>query len=458
MALLNGLRRISNAILPLRDFLYVLQLEEYETPRYISHLSVCWFHRGFEKRDHLKWTARIRVVALFSIVLMAFFIGIIAFLASSILATVAAIIIALIATPFFVLFGNLISLPIMAVAHRRLNDRARKVRDAAPNLRVIAIAGSYGKTTTKNFLYEMIKRHYKTQLIEGNINTTAGIAQWMLKRFLPTTQILIVEMDAYHPGEIAESCRIVQPTMAILTSIGDQHLVRFGSQKVIVEALQEAFAETSNNGIRVCSEAVSAMLKEYGYSHDVSIAAIGDLVYRDTTIDAAHLSSSIKEDAAYAMKIADALDIPTRFVEEAIRSFVPPDRRQQEGIVFGYVGIDDSYNISIATAHAGVIAAKNLALKSGKKLVVLTAGIPELPSEMSKKENAHYGAFLSEHADVVVVLKSEFFSSIMRGIDSAIPVHAASNMAEAVEVLHRECPVSDYVLLFQPELTDASYL
>lgn len=456
MARLHAFWRLCNAIFPLRDFLYLLQLEEYESMRYASRALKRFFRRGFEQRDRLKWTNRIVVLSIL-IVLMMIGTVLIASVFVSIAMTVLLIVATLAMTPGFVLLANVISIPFFVLAHARLNARARLVRLRAPNLQVIAIAGSYGKTTTKNLLYEMIRRHYKTQLIDGNINTTAGIAQWMLKKFDPVGDVLIVEMDAYHPGEIAASCKIVQPTMAILTSIGDQHLVRFGSQEKIVQALQEVFAGTSSGGVRVCRENVSMMLSKYGFDHDVKAIATDAIVYQGIEIDASNLSESVREDLTYAAAIAEAMNIPARFIEEAIRSFVLPDRRQKVQTVFGYEGIDDSYNICVATARAGVLAASALAKSSNKKLVVLTAGIPELPRRESKQANANYGAFLAEHADAALVLKSEHFADVASGIGNKIPIMRAKNLADAVPMLQTQCPVANFILLFQPELTDASY-
>ncbi len=456
MAPSNAFWKMCNAIFPLRDFLYLLQLEEYETRQYARRALRRYLRRGFEQRDTLKWTPRIIVIAALTCILMILFSAVL-MSGETIFFSVISVVITLLITPDAVLLANVISKPLFLIAHARLNARARKARAVMPNLRVIAIAGSYGKTTTKNLLYDMVRAHFKTQLIEGNINTTAGIAQWMLKKLDRSTELLIVEMDAYHPGEIAASCSIVQPNMSIITSIGDQHLVRFGSQAKIVQALQEVFAETVTDGLRVCSANVSSILKEYGYDHRVQMISIDAPMYQGESMSLDAFSNSVREDAAYAMAIAESLHVPKRFVDEALRSFVLPGRRQQVGEVFGYEGIDDSYNISVATAEAGVTAASNLAKKVGKKLVVLTAGIPELPLKESQKENAQYGAFLAEHADAVLVLKSEHFTDVVSGIDGKIPMMSAKNLAEAVPILHAQCPIENFVLLFQPELTDASY-
>ena len=179
----------------------------------------------------------------------------------------------------------------------------------------------------------------KTQLIGGNINTTTGIAQWVLKNLEPTTELLIVEMDAYHPGEIAASCRITPPDISVLTSIGDQHLLRFGSQKAITRGLAEVFTSVKPNGLRLCGSKTAAMLGETGMASDVRI--VDEPTYRGVALPCDHLSTSVKEDVAYAAAVSDALNVPLRFVEDACRNFTPPDRRQKPTTVFGYAGIDD---------------------------------------------------------------------------------------------------------------------
>jgi UDP-N-acetylmuramoyl-tripeptide--D-alanyl-D-alanine ligase len=369
---------------------------------------------------------------------------------SILVGVLAMIVVAIIGMPFVVFLAHLVSIPLFAFAHRRLQLRAIAVRDRQKSLTVIAIVGSYGKTTTKNLLYEMIRHQQQTQLIEGNINTTAGIAQWMVTKFQEKTNVLIVEMDAYHLGEIAKSCAIVRPNHAILTSIGDQHLMRFGSQKKIVEALHEAFASIGADGARVCDAASDGVFNAHGYSEPREMVS-------SSSISAPHLSDSIRADAAFASMIAKKLGVPDRFIDEAIRTFVPPDRRQQASTMFGYEGIDDSYNISVPTARAGVLAAKEIAKQKGKKVLVLTAGIPELPQSISSQENAKYGSFLAENTDGVALLLSEHAADLRRGIEGRIPVVSAPNLAVMIPVMQKAFSVDEYVLLFQPELTDASY-
>lgn len=452
MAKLHPLLRGFNVVFPLRDFVYLLQLEEYETAEYMGRLHRFFFRRGLERRDTLKWTARAGAVAAMTVAIFVFISVGYGLMTHSLAVSVVMFILLAFTLPIVVLVANIFTMPFFAVGRAMVWRRAARRVAAQPSLQIVVVAGSHGKTTTKNLIYDMVRFTHKTQLIGGNINTTTGIAKWVMNNVQPSTEVLIVEMDAYHPGEIAASCRITPPTIAVLTSIGDQHLLRFGSQEAITRGLAEAFAMP--NSVRICGPKTASILSAAGVTADVRV--VDAPTYRGAALPCDALSVSVQEDAGYAAAVADALNIPARFVEDACRNFAPPDRRQKPADVFGYEGIDDSYNISQATAHAGVEAAKAMAQKAGKKLVVLTAGIPELPPGMDTEVNTAYGAFLAARADAVVLLLSEYANAVRQGLGTT-RTEQAQNMPEAIKQLQAHFPPSDFVLLFQPELTDASY-
>lgn len=452
MASSNVFSRVLHSIFPLRDFLYVLQLEEYELPLYLRSAVKFWFRRNLERRDTLKWTSRARATGLGTVV--------IAIAACSAIAFVmpwwAAIIAVLLVFPLWVAVAHVLLLPLTTIAKRRLVARASAhLAKVGQNTKVIAIAGSYGKTTTKYLLLEALRSQYKTQAIEGNINTTLGIANWVLTKFDPTAQVLIVEMDAYHAGEIQASCEIVRPHIAVLTSVGEQHMLRFGTQERMAVALSEVFRFARKDAVRICDAEVAEMLQRVHV--DVPLKVVDGLMYRGETIAANDASKTVQQNAALALLVADALDVPASHVRDLCSRFTQPDRRQKPSTMYGYSAIDDSYNISLPTAEAGIVAARALAEKSGKKLLVLTAGIPEFGKSELQERNRAYGAYIAQQADAVVVLKSEFHDAITHGIAGAIPLLSVQNMPEAVAHMPKQFPPSEFVLLVQPELTDLSY-
>jgi len=445
-------------LFPLRDFLYVLQLEEYETLPYAKSALRMWFRRSIEKRDVLRFTARVQATAGICValqILVAAFI-VTQFSSAAFFTAVLSVCIIGFLTPSFVGLAHVILLPFSACEKTRLQRKTEMhFADAGKHTKVIAIAGSYGKTTTRHFIYELLKESYKTQVMPGNINTVMGIAQWLLTKLDPSTQVLLVEMDAYHPGEISASCRMVKPDIAVLTSIGDQHMVRFGTRARLTEAMQEVFAGSKPHAPLICDVETANTLREHGYIFDLTLVNDSS-TYRDQPYEST-LSGSALHDLRFALAVAEQLNIPAHFAVDIIKNLTSPDRRQQPRTMYGYDAIDDSYNISETTAHAGITAAKELATKKGKKLLVLTAGISELSPGDAETVNTRYGSYIAEHADAVMVLTSIYHSALIQGLHERIPTLSASSLTEAVPEIQKQFAPEGYVLLVQPEMTDLSY-
>ncbi|MCX6721038.1 MAG: UDP-N-acetylmuramoyl-tripeptide--D-alanyl-D-alanine ligase [Candidatus Staskawiczbacteria bacterium] len=103
-------------------------------------------------------------------------------------------------------------------------------------LTVVAISGSYGKSSTKEFLYTILSKKFKVLKTSGNINTEIGVAQTILKNLDESHNVFIVEMGAYRKGEIKLMCQMVKPKIGIVTGVNEQHLALFGSMENLLSA------------------------------------------------------------------------------------------------------------------------------------------------------------------------------------------------------------------------------
>ncbi len=394
--MLKHLLRAYSFVFPFSDFLYILQLEEYDTLRYFNRLKSFFLRRNLQKRGKLIYTRRVKITFAFS------------FLPGLVLP---------ILIPFFVGLSNIFVSPYFSFLKNKIqNDAKRKFQKMGKNTKVIAIAGSYGKTTTKNYIYEFIRYNYKTQMIPGNINTPTGIAMWILKNFREETEILIVEVDTYFVGEIKKSLAITPPDVCILTNIGDQHLERFKNKAELSRALNEVFVYAKNKAIKI-----------------------------------KNLSSSLE----YALRVARLFKIPEDIVNDTILKLSPPDRRRNLTKIGDFEVIDDSYNISETTAREGIFYAKNLAKKKGKSLLVITAGIPELGKE-NCDANKNLGKILSNSASYVILLRSKFYKEISAEIKNKKKITYTDSMEEALNKLFKFDNKKTLVLM-QPELNDLYY-
>jgi len=134
-----------------------------------------------------------------------------------------------------------------------IDDRTVLVDDCLKSLRKIAIihrsqfhipfigiTGTNGKTTTKELIHSVLSKKYRTFATPGNFNNHIGVPLSILS--IPhNTEIAVIEMGANHIGEIAELCKIAQPSYGIITNIGKAHLEGFGSEEGVIVAKNELY-------------------------------------------------------------------------------------------------------------------------------------------------------------------------------------------------------------------------
>jgi UDP-N-acetylmuramoyl-tripeptide--D-alanyl-D-alanine ligase len=137
-------------------------------------------------------------------------------------------------TPLFVSFFILGFEPITLIYQKRLIKKAKEKREKMKNLIVIGITGSYGKTSTKEFLAKILSQKYKVLKTKKHINAEVGIAKTILSDLGPEHQVFIAEIGAYEKGKIKQVCKMLQPQIGILTGLNEQHLATFGSMENII--------------------------------------------------------------------------------------------------------------------------------------------------------------------------------------------------------------------------------
>lgn len=389
-------------IFPFFDFLYLLQLEEYDSRRYLNLLPRFFFRRKIQVRQKLVLTSRAKTTLALSVTLTS-------------LGSIPLLFFTIPAIPVWVLLANILLDPIYLKIKSDIQNRAAKKFKEVFKGKVIAIAGSYGKTTTKNYIYELIRYNYKTKMIPGNINTPTGIAAWVLKNLDSATEYLIVEMDTYFIGEIKKSCTITPPDIAILTNVGDQHLERLGTRKNLKIALYEVFDYAKAGALKITGK---------------------------------------KSNLDYALEVAKRLEIPADIIMDTIKRLSKPERRGNITHIHDYETIDESYNISFTTATLGLENALKTSRKHRKKLIVITGGIPELGFE-NREANQKYGELLNKSDAQILILKTVLHKQVLKGITRE--VYLADSMKHAWDIIEEKFDPKKHIVLMQPELGDNYY-
>ena len=206
---------------PLHVYLNVLQLEGYEVGRFVGWWVNNPMKLTLEGKKPLVWTIKARIVyflawALWLGVLgMNFWLGLVTMAIPWIWLVLAAVLLR----------------PVEWWWCERVKDKTRRKIEMlkAGGLRVIAISGSYGKTSVKEYLYQCLKGKYRVVRTPESYNTVLGIARVVDMELWEDTQVFICEMGAYKRGDTQELCEMIDPDYAMLTGINEQHLERFGS-------------------------------------------------------------------------------------------------------------------------------------------------------------------------------------------------------------------------------------
>jgi len=463
MGQLKTLFEFINLSFPFSDYFYILQLEEYSSKRLIR-----WFPRHFipksgfsvflQTRDTLKYTKRVKISMTLCVLIWitSYFVTI--FFIQDPIKRIFLVLGWVILIPIFVLITNILITPYFENIKSKIRKIAVQKVESMSNLKIVTVAGSYGKTTTKNFIYQLVQYNYRTQMIPGNINTPAGIASWINANLQTTTELLIAEVDAYQVGEIAKSCEMLKSDIAIITNVGDQHLERFKDKNELEDALFETFLLSKQSADLITSNETMENFKKrnLGTKKLVLIDSEQPLNYKSEEILNFGLSDSNIINLRFALKVAEILDIPSKFVFDSIQKLELPDRRQKYSELFGFEAIDDSYNISFTTAQAGIETALKAAKKSGKKLLVITAGIPELAKE-NKDKNIKLGEILAQKADHTIVLHSILANDVLRGFSYSGSFTKVRNLESFLKDMKDEFPPNEWFLLMQPELNDLYY-
>ncbi len=158
------------------------------------------------------------------------------------------ILLAPIVTAFSVGFVNIVT----HIRKRKMIAAATRLRHDQKNLVVVGITGSFGKTSTKFFLHQILSYVGCSHLVTPKrLNSVFPVAQHMLKSLSSQTEIYVVEMGAYRRGEIAELVQLTQPQIGAITAMGNQHLELFGTQEKLVQAKWELVAGLPADGIAV---------------------------------------------------------------------------------------------------------------------------------------------------------------------------------------------------------------
>jgi UDP-N-acetylmuramoyl-tripeptide--D-alanyl-D-alanine ligase len=154
--------------------------------------------------------------------------------------------------PFWLVIANWLLKPYeKSIQDGFAKEAAALVRSYDPE--VIGITGSYGKTSTKVILKEVLGAVSPTFSTPGSINSYMGVTREIRERLKPEHKFAVIEMGAYYLGSIKKLCSLTPPKAGIVTAVGVMHLERFGGQDAVFRAKSELAQAIPEDGILVCN-------------------------------------------------------------------------------------------------------------------------------------------------------------------------------------------------------------
>ncbi|WP_285817477.1 Mur ligase family protein [Helicobacter rodentium] len=318
------------------------------------------------------------------------------------------------------LFPLVISIALSSLLEKILLNRYKKLAldklSSMPNLTIIAITGSYGKTSLKNFLFQILQESFKVYATPRSVNTLTGIIADINQNLSPLTDIYIVEAGARGSGDIKEIVDLISPQVAIVGKIGEAHIEYFKSLENIYSAKYEILESTALNQAYIYKDNIQpthCSARIINFPQDVSgiVATLEGTSFtlkvggKKLDFQTRILGSFNVINISAAIAVAKDLGVSDEQLVKKVKKLEPINHRLSKIVVNEKIILDDSYNGNLD----GMLEAVRLSsLHKGKKIIV-TPGLVE----SSKEANIALAEAIDKVFDLAIIT-GELNSRLLR--------------------------------------------
>jgi len=372
---------------------------------------------------------------------------------------------------FVVLLANFLNRPFEKIVGLYFENQAKTKLANMPNMQVIGITGSYGKTTTKNIVYDILDYKFNVFKTPANYNTPYGLMLTINNQLDKFNDYFIAEMGACKKGEIKELCNLVHPKYGILTKIGLAHLETFGSEENIQHTKFELIESLPSDGIGILN-GDDEKQRTYHIHNNCKIIWIGidnkkvdclaynlELSYKGTKFQVKwknddkeynfetkllgryniyNLLAGIALGRELGLKVSDLIKI--------VKQITPVEHRLSMIKYHDINIIDDAYNSNPSGAK---MALEVLKMMPGKHIIV-TPGMIEIgPQE--EEVNREFGRQIASSVDEVILIGISQTKPIYEGLKekkfSAEHIYRLNDVLDAFPLIQKLKDKETYVLL-----------
>lgn len=468
-------KSLIDTIFPLKDHLYILQLEEYKSVRFLRWFLRHPFHRNLERKKRLVWTNKATFLFLASLLFMS---AICYLLFTFSPAAIFAFPLIFALSPLFLMTSLILLKPYEVINKKLTIRRVRRHLATHPKLVVIGITGSFGKTSVKEILRQMLSKKYKVLATPQSYNTVFGIAKIVFEDLKSNHRIFIVELGAYQRGEIKALCQMVKPQIGVLTGVNEQHLERFRSIENTVAAKTELLEALPPDGLAVINKdnrfadeiinRIKTKAATYAVEREANIRATEMHVTEEgsrfklafdkgegeditTPLLGWHNVSNILAATAVALELGIGLNEISETVEKLSP---PPHRLELIDPGSGVLIIDDSYSANPDGFKTALEVLKGF---KDRRRVIVTPGIVEL-GKREEEIHEELGKAIGKTCNLVILVgRSLRTEALKKGLKETKFLEerliVAEDLEEAKEKLKTITQPGD-LILFENDLPD----
>ncbi|MCH5336914.1 MAG: UDP-N-acetylmuramoyl-tripeptide--D-alanyl-D-alanine ligase [Campylobacter sp.] len=395
------------------------------------HTPLLYFwNKKIDKK--LVFTTKVKVFFLFVFIFNALF---------SVLSLKFSFLFNLLSLPFAFMFLKIYEL-LQSVYFKR---KAKTKIFANEKLKIILITASFGKTSIKNFLYELLKDDFITYKTPRSVNTLMGIIKDINENLKEDTQIYIAEAGARIKGDILEITRFLEPQICIIGEIGNAHLEYFKSIENIkntkLEALsskrlQKAFLHTSTQ------KSPDTLIELYDEKLLEVSSTLEGLEFKmllkenEESFKSKILGAFNAQNLCVCVLCAEFLGVKNSKIKEQISKIKAVEHRLEVVAKEPKFIIDDGFNGNFKGMSSSYELCKTY---KGRKVLV-TPGI----IEVDKEENIRLCKIINECFDLAIIsaaINAEIFKNELK-IETII----LKNKAELIEILAKHTKNGDLIL------------
>lgn len=380
---------------------------------------------------------------------------------------------------FFIVFlAMIINYPIEKCVFLYYKRKAQNKLASMPSLKVVGITGSYGKTSSKNILSDILNVKYNALPTPKSLNTFNGLMLTINNKLSKFDDIFIAEMGAYVRGEIEGLCKLVRPKYGIITSIGTAHLATFGSEENIQKGKMELIESLPSDGVGVLN-ADDPKQKSYEIKNNCKIIWIGvenkkadvyatnvkcdsngtkfDVVFKDNKEKYPFETKLLGKHNVYNVLSGIALGkefgIDVKSLQLGVRKVKPIEHRLELKKIGNFYQIDDAYNSNPVGAKSALDV---LEMMDGEKVVV-TPGMVEL-GEKEEELNKIFGNQIAKVANKVILIGEKrtkpIYDGLIEGGYKKEDIYISNDVREAYAILNKMKGKKDLYALFENDLPD----